>query len=164
MIEVRLLTAAMLAIVCIAIVTGRALYLLAHGCARMQSMGIKPEAQLIIPIVAVYSHVSLAHGENLARAEEHIRNAVGKALADGKRMEHILLLFDIIVPQEAITPGQALGLAHQVTDHIQAHYSGVKGRIIGVSNNAKIYTVHDVLLTGKLALADVDNVHQFLIA
>jgi hypothetical protein len=143
---------------------GIALYALIRRFLSVPQSVKKLEACLIIPPVLVYSYISLTCEENLRLAEEHIRTAIGKALADGKQVEHIVLLFDIIVPQERITPEQALGLAHQVIDHIQAHYPGLKGRIIGVSNNVKVYTVHEVLLTGKLALGDVDNVHQFLIA
>ena len=158
MIDHILLILAILAAVGLSIAAGWALHRLLQTYQRRE-----PAIHLITPPAVVHSRLSLARQESLAMAQKRITIAVGKALADGRRMAHLVLLFDIAASPEQINSGLALSTANELMTWIQSQYPGLKDVFLGISDNEEILAARDVLVAGRLALGDVDNSHYFLI-
>lgn len=158
MIDPILLILAILAAVGLSIAAGWALHRLLQTYRRRESA-----IHLITPPAVVHSRLSLARQESLAMAQKRITIAVGKALADGRRMTRLVLLFDITASPEQIHSGLALRTADELMTWIQSQYPGLKDVFLGISDNESVFTARDVLVTGRLALGDVDNIHLFLI-
>jgi len=123
----------------------------------------EPAARVITPPAFVHSRLLLARQESLAMAQKRIQIALGKALADGRQAANLVLIFDIAASPEQIDSGLALRTAEELMAWIRAQYPGLKEVFLGISDNEEILTARDVLLTGRLALSDVDNRRYFLI-
>ena len=164
LVEADLQIITVLAFASLLITIGITFYQLIECFVMKRLVNNRSHARLILPPTIVYSFMSLDENGNLTQAEEQIRIAIEQALSDGKQMGHLVLFLDIIATQEQIGSGQALSLARQIIEHMRVRYPDLTDRIIGISDNDKVCTAREVLITGNLALSDVDNVHQFLIA
>ncbi|MBC8503893.1 MAG: hypothetical protein H8D34_03490 [Chloroflexi bacterium] len=88
--------------------------------------------------------------------------AIGKPLNNGLLIENLVLACDLIATPDQISDGHAQHIAGEIIQYLDSHYPDLRGRFVGISDDEHLRPMRDGVISGALALGDVDNVHQFV--
>jgi len=119
--------------------------------------------QSVIGPTMVYSCLHLEKQESLQTVKMRMDRAIGKPLNDGLLIENLVLACDLIATPDQITDGYAHQVAGDIIRYLDSHYPDLRGRFVGISDDEHLRPMRDGLISGALALGDVDNIHQFVL-
>ena len=123
----------------------------------------KRRLRSIIGPTMVYSCLHLEKHESLQTMKAVIERAIEKPLYDGLLLENLVSACDLIATADQISSGYAHQAADEIIQYIDRHYPDLRGRFVGISDNEHLRPMRDGLISGALALGDVDKVHHFVI-
>lgn len=91
-----------------------------------------------------------------------IRQLVSDALRKRSMPQDVILAIDLISTKEAIVDGQAQKLAREILKLIDRQFPMLRDRFLGITDEGNNLPLRALLLTGSLALEEIDNEHLFV--
>jgi|APSaa5957512622_1039677.scaffolds.fasta_scaffold18959_3 hypothetical protein len=123
----------------------------------------KRKLQPAIGPTMIYSCLHLDQHESLRAKKTILDRAIKKPLSDGLQLENLVSACDLIATPDQISDGYAHQVAKEIIQHLDRRYPNLRGRFVGISDDDHLRPMRDGLISGALALGDVDNVHHFII-
>ena len=125
-------------------------------------IGKSRNLQSVVGPTLVYICLHLEKKESPRTVKMRIDRAIGKPQNDGLLIENLVLACDLIATPDQITDGYAHQVAGDIIRYLDSHYPDLRGRFVGISDDEHLRPMRDGLISGALALGDVDNIHQFV--
>lgn len=125
-------------------------------------IGKSQNLQSVVGPTLVYICLHLEKQESLRTVKLRMDRAIGKPLNNGLLIENLVLACDLIATPDQISDGHAQHIAGEIIQYLDSHYPDLRGRFVGISDDEHLRPMRDGVISGALALGDVDNVHQFV--
>jgi hypothetical protein len=108
----------------------------------------------------VYGSLYVDKAESWEFAETQIDDCIGKAQ---RPQSQIALLFDIVATPAQIASGDAHDVARYILKYADEQYPNLKLRTVGITDDDDRRPARDIVITQKMQMGDVDNVHLFVV-
>lgn len=123
----------------------------------------KRKLRPVIGPTMIYSCLHLEHHKSSQTKKIVLDQAIRKPISDGLQLENLISACDLIATPDQISDGYAHQAADEIIQYLDRHYPNLRGRFVGISDDEHLRPMRDGLISGALALGDVDNVHHFVI-
>mgnify|MGYP006971710447 CR=1 FL=1 len=123
----------------------------------------KQNLQPVVGPTMIYSCLHLDQHESFRTKKTILDRAIKKPISDGLQLENLISACDLIATPDQISDGYAHQVANEIIQYLDHHYPDLRGRFVGISDDEYLRPMRDGLISGALALGDVDNVHHFVI-
>jgi hypothetical protein len=117
----------------------------------------------VIGPTMIYSCLHLDQHQSFRTKKTILDRAIKKPLSDGLQLENLISACDLIATPDQISDGYAHQVANEIIQYLDRRYPDLRGRFVGISDDDYLRPMRDGLISGALALGDVDNVHHFVI-
>ena len=108
----------------------------------------------------VYASISQAQGFDPINAE--ISQLVGGTLNENRRIHNLVLAVDLISAADAISRGEPQQLARELLGFIDRQFPNIRDRFVGITDDEIKLPLQGLLISGALALEEIDNEHLFV--
>ena len=123
----------------------------------------KRKLQPVIGPTMIYSCLHLDQHESFRTKKTILDRAIKKPLSDGLHLENLVSACDLIATPDQISNGHAHQVANEIIQYLDRRYPGLRGRFVGISDDEHLRPMRDGLISGALALGDIDNIHHFVV-
>ncbi len=94
--------------------------------------------------------------------ESQIRQMINQSDLANHPIENVILAIDFSLPAKQLDLHTAQQIAQTTLQTVDQCYPAIRDRFVGISDDAKILPLRDLMQTGKLALEEIDNQHLFV--
>lgn len=108
----------------------------------------------------VYASIPQAHAFD--SITEEISQLVGETLTENRRIHNLVLAVDLISTAEAISRGEPQQLAGELLEFIDRQFPNLRDRFVGITDDENKLPLQGLLISGALALEEIDNEHLFV--
>ena len=108
----------------------------------------------------IYHHLEMGNLQTITK-EKVVAVVEELPLQDGL-IQNSVIAIDISLTVDEIDSGMALQIAQQILQEIDHYYPAIRDRFVGISDDEQKLPLRDLMLTGKLALEEIDNQHLFV--
>ncbi len=110
------------------------------------------------------AYINITHEQlsPFSEIKDHINQLVGNTLNQGKQIQDIVLAIDLISTSNAISNGKAQKIAIKTLKFIDRHFPSLRDRFVGITDDEKTLPLQALMITGVLALEEIDNKHLFV--
>ena len=136
---------------------------------RLRSLFADPPVEEAIPgqqLKFVQSSFLVYASIHQTRAFDSITTEIGQLIRETIRQDrHIndmVLATDLISTPEAISGGESQQLAGEMLAFIDRQFPDIRDRFVGITDDEHTLPLYALLITGVLALEEIDNEHLFV--
>lgn len=136
---------------------------------RLRSLFAEPPAEeaingrkfnLVQRSFLVYASISQAQAFDSITTE--ISQLVGETLTENRRIQNLVLAVDLISTADAVSRGESQQLAGELLGFIDRQFPNIRDRFVGITDDENKLPLQGLLISGALALEEIDNEHLFV--
>lgn len=91
-----------------------------------------------------------------------ISQLISETLSENRQPHDMVLAVDLICIPDAIAGGEAQQLAGEVVEFIDRQFTTLRDRFVGITDDENKLPLQALLISGTLALEEIDNKHLFV--
>ena len=91
-----------------------------------------------------------------------ISQLVSETLNENRQIHNLVLAVDLISTAEAVSRGESQQLAGEILQFIDRQFTNIRDRFVGISDDENTLPLQGLLISGALALEEIDNEHLFV--
>ena len=136
---------------------------------RLRSLFADPPAEETIPdrqLKFVQSSFLVYASIHQTRAFDSIAVEISQLISEmtceNRKIYDMVLAVDLICTPDAIAGGESQQLAGEMLAFIDRQFPTLRDRFLGITDNENKLPLQALLLTGALALEEIDNEHLFV--
>ena len=136
---------------------------------RLRSLFADPPVEEAIPgqqLKFVQSSFLVYASIYQTRAFDSIATEIGQLISEtireDKHINDMVLATDLISTPEAISGGESQQLAGEMLAFIDRQFPDIRDRFVGITDDEHTLPLYALLITGVLALEEIDNEHLFV--
>jgi len=136
---------------------------------RLRSFFVDPPAKKVISArrlkfvqrsFLVYASIHQARAFDSITTE--ISQLVGKTLTENRRIQNLVLAVDLISTADAVSRGESQQLARELLEFIDRQFPNIRDRFMGITDDESKLPLQGLLISGALALEEIDNKRLFV--
>jgi len=108
----------------------------------------------------VYTRIHQTQSFDSITAE--ITQLIIKTLSENRNIHDIVLAVDLICTPEAISRGESEHLAGEILAFVDRQFPNIRDRFLGITDDDHTLPLYALLITGALALEEIDNEYLFV--
>jgi len=91
-----------------------------------------------------------------------ISQLISEMTCENRHIHDMVLAVDLISTPEAIAGGESQQLAEEMLEFIDRQFPTLRDRFVGITDNENKLPLQALLISGTLALEEIDNEHLFV--
>jgi len=91
-----------------------------------------------------------------------ISQLISEMTCENRKIHDMVLAIDLICTQDAIAGGEAQQLAGEMLEFIDRQFPTLRDRFVGITDDENKLPLQALLISGTLALEEIDNEHLFV--
>jgi len=91
-----------------------------------------------------------------------ISQLISEVLSENRHIHDMVLAIDLICTPEAIARGESQQLAGEMLAFIDRQFPDIRDRFVGITDDKHTLPLYALLITGALALEEIENEHLFV--
>ena len=91
-----------------------------------------------------------------------IRQLISEMTCENRKIHNMVLAVDLICTPDAIAGGKSQQLAGEMLAFIDRQFPDIRDRFVGITDDEHTLPLYALLITGVLALEEIDNEHLFV--
>jgi len=137
--------------------------------ARLRSLFADPPMEEAIPdqqLKFVQSSFLVYAGIHQTRAFDSITTEISQLISEmtceNRNIHDMVLAVDLICTPDAISGGRSQQLAGEMLEFIDRQFPTLRDRFLGITDDENKLPLQALLISGTLALEEIDNEHLFV--
>ena len=118
------------------------------------------QPKLVQGALLVYASIPQTQSFDSITAE--ISQLVSDTLNENRKIQNLVLAIDLICVPDNIADGESQQLAGELLGFIDRQFPNIRDRFVGISDDEIKLPLQGLLISGALALEEIDNEHLFV--
>ena len=91
-----------------------------------------------------------------------ISQLISEMTRENRKVHDMVLAVDLVCTPEAIAGGRSQQLAEEMLEFIDRQFPDIRDRFVGITDDEHKLPLQALLISGTLALEEIDNEHLFV--
>ena len=136
---------------------------------RLRSLFVGPPAKKIISArrlkfvqrsFLVYVNIYQTRAVDSITAE--IGQIMNETLSENRQIQNLVLAVDLVCTTDVIADGESQQLARKILQFVDRKFPNMRDRFVGITGDENKLPLQGLLISGALALEEIDNEHLFV--
>jgi len=107
-------------------------------------------------------YTSIPQTQSFGSITAEISELISETLNENRQIHNLVLAIDLISTANAVSRGESKQLAGELLEFIDRQFLNIRERFVGITDDESKLPLQGLLITGALALEEIDNVHLFV--
>ena len=107
-------------------------------------------------------YASIHHTQSFDSITAEISQLISETLCENRQIHGLVLVVDLISTADAISRGESKQLAEELLGFIDRQFPNIRDRFVGITDDEIKLPLLGLLISGALALEEIDNEHLFV--
>ena len=107
-------------------------------------------------------YVSIHQAQAFDSITAEISKLISEMLNENRQIQNLVLAVDLVCIPDAIAGGDAQQLARKILQFIDRKFPNMRDRFVGITDDESKLPLQGLLISGALALEEIDNEHLFV--
>jgi len=107
-------------------------------------------------------YVSIHQAQAFDSITAEISKLISETLNGNRQIQNLVLAVDLVCIPDAIAGGDTQQLARKILQFIDRKFPNMRDRFLGITDDEHTLPLYALLITGALALEEIDNEHLFV--